>query len=53
MKIENDIVKDVKYTNKKGCFVTVIAASALTEKIKGMKIEDIMKLQKKDKGRTI
>jgi nitrogen fixation NifU-like protein len=46
--IENGIVKDAKYTNKKGCFVTVVSASALTEKIKGMKVEDIMKLTKKD-----
>ena len=48
LEIKNGIVKDVKYTNKKGCFVTVISASAITEKIKGMKIEEIKKLSKED-----
>jgi len=46
--IENGIVKEVGYTNKKGCFVTLLAASVLTEKIKGMKVEDIKKMDKKD-----
>lgn len=46
--VENGIIKDVGYTNKKGCFVTLIAASVLTEKIKGMKVEDVKKINKND-----
>lgn len=46
--IENGILKEIGYTDKKGCFVTLLAASVLTEKIKGMKIEDIKKMNKKD-----
>lgn len=48
LEIKDGIIKDAKYTNKKGCFITVISASVLTEKIKGMKVEDIKKMSKKD-----
>ena len=46
--IEDGVVKDARYTNRKGCFVTVISASLLMDKIRGMNIEDIKKLNKKD-----
>ena len=48
LEIEENIVKDVRYTNKKGCFITIISASAITEKIKGMNIKNIKQLSKKD-----
>jgi len=48
LQIENNIIKDAKYTNKKNCFVTVISASLLTEKIKGMTTKDVLKLTKED-----
>ena len=46
--IQDGIIKDAKYVDKKGCFVSIISASALTEEIKGMKTEDVLKLSKKD-----
>ena len=48
LEIENDKIKDVKYKNKKQCFVTVMAASVLTEKIKEMSVEEVLKLKKED-----
>lgn len=48
LKIKNGIIKDAKYKNKKGCFITIISASSLTEKIKGMKVESVLKMTKKD-----
>lgn len=43
MIVKNGIVKDVKFVGT-GCLVCVVSASELTEKIKGMKVEDIKKL---------
>lgn len=40
--IENDVVKNVKFTGK-GCAISQASASLLTEKIKGMKIKEILK----------
>ncbi|MCA9487741.1 MAG: iron-sulfur cluster assembly scaffold protein [Nanoarchaeota archaeon] len=48
LKVENGKIIDAKYTNKKGCFVTIVSASAITEKIKGMTLEEVKKLSKKD-----
>ena len=46
------LVKDGKISNVKfsgsGCVLSMVASSLLTEKIRGMKIKDIMKLEKKD-----
>ena len=46
--IEDGKIKDVGYTDKKNCFVTMLSASVLTEKIKGMKVEDVLKLNKEN-----
>ena len=48
LKIKNGKIVDAKYKNKKNCFVTIVSASALTEKIKGMKLKDALKLTKED-----
>ena len=46
------LVKDGKISNVKfsgsGCVLSMVASSLLTEKIRGMKIKDIIKLEKKD-----
>lgn len=46
------LVNDGKISNAKfsgsGCVLSMVASSLLTEKIRGMKIKDIMKLEKKD-----
>ncbi len=46
------LVKDGKISNVKfngsGCVISLVSSSLLTEKIKGMKIIDSMKLEKKD-----
>ena len=46
------LVKDGKISNVKfsgsGCVLSMVASSLLTEKIRGMKIKDVMKLEKKD-----
>jgi len=40
-------IKNAKFSGKT-CLISTISASVLTEKIKGMEVEDIFKLQKKD-----
>ncbi len=47
MIIKNGKVSDVKF-NGSGCVISMVSSSLLTDKIKGMKIEDIKKLTKKD-----
>jgi len=46
------LVKDGKISNVKfsgsGCVLSIVASSLLTEKIKRMKIKDIINLEKKD-----
>ncbi len=46
------LVKDGKINNVKfsgsGCVISLASSSLLTEKIKGMKIKDVMNLEKKD-----
>jgi len=44
---EKGKVKDVKFSGS-GCVISMVASSLLTEKIKGMNIEDVMNLDKKD-----
>ncbi|MCX6749318.1 MAG: iron-sulfur cluster assembly scaffold protein [Candidatus Pacearchaeota archaeon] len=44
LKVENDIVKDARFFGT-GCLVCIVFASQLTEKIKGMKTKDVLKLK--------
>jgi len=45
--IKNRIVEDAKFSGS-GCALSLVAASLLTSKIKGMNKKDIKKLNKKD-----
>ena len=45
--VKNGIVKDVKF-NGSGCVISLVSASLLTDKIKGMKTEEIRNLNKED-----
>ena len=45
--IKNGKISNVKF-NGSGCVLSMVASSLLTEKIKGMKIKEVMKLEKKD-----
>ena len=47
LRIENGILVDAKFRGKT-CFISTIAADSLIENVKGMKVEDILKLGKKD-----
>lgn len=47
LNVKNDIVKDAKF-NGSGCVISMVASSLLTDKIKGMKISDVKKLNKED-----
>jgi nitrogen fixation NifU-like protein len=47
IKIKDDQVIDVKFSGH-GCAISTASASMLTEKIKGMSLEEIKKLDKKD-----
>jgi nitrogen fixation NifU-like protein len=47
LKIKNGKIIDAKFYGV-NCFVTTVSSSVLTEKIKGMKVEDALKLTKKD-----
>lgn len=47
LKIEDGIIRDAKYTGH-GCVISIVSAELLTEKIKGMKLEDAKKLTKVD-----
>ncbi len=40
-------IKDVKF-NGSGCVISMVSASLFTDKIKGMKIDDVKKLGKND-----
>lgn len=42
--IKEDIVKDVKFSGS-GCVISMVSSSLLTDKIKGMKVEDVKKLK--------
>jgi len=45
--IKNNKISDIKFYGS-GCVISLVASSLLTEKIKGMKIKDVMNLEKKD-----
>ena len=47
LKIENGKIKDAKFYGK-GCVISTVSASVLLEKVKGMKLDDAKKLNKKD-----
>ncbi|MBU2503522.1 MAG: iron-sulfur cluster assembly scaffold protein [Nanoarchaeota archaeon] len=44
---ENEIVKEAKFSGS-GCVISMVASSLLTDKIKGMKISEVLKLNQKD-----
>ncbi len=41
--VKNNVVQDVKFSGS-GCVISVIAASMLTDKIKGLKVKDVKNL---------
>ncbi len=45
--IDHDKVKDVKFKGK-GCALSIASASLLTEKVKGMSVDEVMKMKKED-----
>jgi len=45
--VKNGKISNVKFSGS-GCVLSMVASSLLTEKIKGMKIKEVMKLEKKD-----
>lgn len=47
LNVVDGVIKDVTWSGT-GCVIATVSASLLTEKIKGMKKEDVLKLQKKD-----
>ncbi len=47
IKIDNDVVSDIKFIGR-GCSVSQGSASMLTDKVKGMKIEEIKKINEDD-----
>lgn len=51
--IEAGKIKDIGYTDKKNCFVTMISAAVLAEKIKGMSVDEVLKLKKEDVDRLL
>ena len=40
MIIKDDIIKDVKFSGS-GCVISIISASMLTDRIKGLKVKDV------------
>ena len=44
LRIEKGVIKDVKFTGE-GCMINLASASLLTDKIKGMKVEQVKKLR--------
>jgi len=47
LRVENEIIKDARFFGT-GCLVCIVFASKLTEKIKGMKVGNVLKLKNKD-----
>ncbi len=45
--VKNDVVRDVKF-NGSGCVISLVSASLLTEKLKGMEKDKVMEIEKKD-----
>src|SRR3989344_3395881 len=52
LRIEDGKIVDAKFSGI-NCFISVISSVALLEKIKGMQIEDVKKLNKKDIDKLI
>jgi len=47
LNIQNGKVKDIKFSGS-GCVISMVSASLFTDKIKGMKIDNVKKLSKED-----
>lgn len=47
LKVENGKIKDVKFQGS-GCVMSIVSSSMLTDKIKGMNLEEVKKLGKED-----
>lgn len=45
LKLDDGIVRDVRFSGK-GCAISQASASMLTERVKGMKLDDVAKLSK-------
>lgn len=45
--VEGDLIKDIGFLGK-GCAISISSASLLTEKLKGMKINDVLKMNSED-----
>lgn len=45
--VEKNMVKDIRFHGS-GCVMSMVSSSLLTNKVKGMKVEDIKKLTKED-----
>ena len=45
--VKEGVIKETKFSGS-GCALSLVAASLLTSKIKGMKIQEVKKLDKKD-----
>ena len=45
--VKNGKISNVKFSGS-GCVISLVSSSLLTDKLKGMKIKDIIKLEKKD-----
>lgn len=45
--VKNGKISNVKFSGS-GCVLSIVASSLLTNKIKGMKIKDVMGMKKKD-----
>ena len=45
--VENSVIKNVKFHGS-GCVISLVSASLLTDKIKGMRTGDVKKLDKND-----
>ena len=47
LRVENEVLIDARFRGKT-CFISTIAADSLIDNVKGMKVEDILKLNKSD-----
>jgi nitrogen fixation NifU-like protein len=47
MIVENGVIEEIKFISS-GCLVCIVFGSELTEKVKGMKVEDVKKMTNED-----